>query len=37
MKDPEEKANPGWNVCIMTNTKIIEAEGSDVLFMMCNE
>ena len=33
----EEKANLGWNVCVVVNTKIIEADGNTVLFMMCDE
>lgn len=37
MKDLEEKANLGWNVCVVVNTKIIEAHGNTVLFMMCDE
>lgn len=37
MKDLEEKACLGWNVCIVVNTKIIEADGNTVLFMMCDE
>ena len=37
MKDLEEKAKLGWNVCIVVNTKIIEADGNTVLFMMCDE
>ena len=37
MKDLEDKANLGWNVCIVVNTKIVEADGNTVLFMMCDE
>ena len=37
MKELGENANLVWNVCIGANTKIIEADGNTVLFMMCNE
>ncbi len=37
MKDLKEKANLAWNVCIVTDTVITEADGSTVLFMMYSE
>ena len=33
----EEKANLGWNVCMFADTVITEADGNTVLFMMCSE
>ena len=37
MKELAEKANLAWNVCIVTDTVITEADGNTVLFMMCSE
>lgn len=33
----KNNANVAWNVCVVVNTVIVEAEGNYVIFMMCNE